>query len=215
MSSMTGDNSLPKTQNQCHAESVPLQRLCVLQQHNFFYLRRSRIILPQAISTNLQCCVVLCRRNNSGDSIRPGNHLGASLPVDGLYKFGKFVLPWFAVSLSIFVNVFTGQLLAFALPNVTIASLTGFKVSTVSSASTPPGSSISAGYQWLYTITQHRYAMSILATLVYSDCPTTLNAATGSYMNVGPEIVCLPLDDAPVSIGNRDWCKVCWKTSTT
>ncbi|OWY91706.1 ABC transporter, partial [Phytophthora megakarya] len=68
----------------------------------------------------------------------------------------------------------------------------------------PQGSSISAGYQWLYTITPQRYAMSILAPLVYGDCSTTpeLNVATGEYMNVGPEVGCQPLNDTPVSIGN-------------
>uniref|UniRef100_H3GSR4 ABC transporter domain-containing protein n=1 Tax=Phytophthora ramorum TaxID=164328 RepID=H3GSR4_PHYRM len=125
----------------------------------------------------------------------------------GFTGFGTFILFWLAISLSVLADVYTGQFLAFALPNVIMASLTGSVVSTVFFlfvGFNPPGSSVSAGYQWLYTITPQRYAMSILATLVYGDCSTTpqLDSATGKYMNVGLETGCQPLDDAPVSIGN-------------
>ncbi|POM67915.1 ABC Superfamily [Phytophthora palmivora] len=125
----------------------------------------------------------------------------------GFTGFAKFILFWLGVSLSVLVDVYTGHLLAFALPNIVLAALTGSVTSTIFFlfvGFNPPGSSISAGYQWLYTITPQRYAMSILATLVYGDCSTTpeLNNATGEYNNVGPEIGCQPLADAPVSIGN-------------
>ncbi|OWZ08834.1 ABC transporter [Phytophthora megakarya] len=121
--------------------------------------------------------------------------------------FAKFILFWLAVSLSVLIDVYTGHLLAFAFPNIVIAALTGSVVSTIFFlfvGFNPQGSSISTGYQWLYTITPQRYAMSILATLVYGDCSTTpeLNVATGEYMNVGPEVGCQPLNDTPVSIGN-------------
>ncbi|OWY94898.1 hypothetical protein PHMEG_00035245, partial [Phytophthora megakarya] len=125
----------------------------------------------------------------------------------GFTGFTKFILFWLALSLSILVDVYTGHLLAFALPNIVMAALTGSVVSTIFFnfvGFNPQGSSISSGYQWLYTITPHRYAMSILATLVYGDCSTTpeLNDATGQYINVGPEIGCQPLGDTPISIGN-------------
>ncbi|POM79852.1 ABC transporter ABCG family, partial [Phytophthora palmivora] len=115
----------------------------------------------------------------------------------GFTGFAKFILFWLGVSLSVLVDVYTGHLLAFALPNIVLAALTGSVTSTIFFlfvGFNPPGSSISAGYQWLYTITPQRYAMSILATLVYGDCSTTpeLNNATGEYNNVGPEVGCQP-----------------------
>ncbi|POM69882.1 ABC Superfamily [Phytophthora palmivora] len=120
--------------------------------------------------------------------------------------FAKFILFWLAVSLSILVDVYTGHFLAFALPNIVMAALTGSVVSTIFFlfiGFNPQGSSISAGYVWLYTITPQRYAMSILALLVYGDCSTNpeLNVTTGEYINGGPEIGCQSLGDAPVSIG--------------
>ncbi|KAG7399681.1 hypothetical protein PHYBOEH_008188 [Phytophthora boehmeriae] len=125
----------------------------------------------------------------------------------GVSGFGKFVLFWLAVSLSILVDVYHGQFLAFALPNIIMASLAGSVISTVFFlfvGFNPPGNAILAGYQWLYTITPQRYAMSILGALVYGECSTNpeLDAATGEFVNVGPEIGCQPLLDAPVSVGN-------------
>ncbi|KAG7389065.1 hypothetical protein PHYPSEUDO_011334 [Phytophthora pseudosyringae] len=125
----------------------------------------------------------------------------------GFTGFAKFVLFWLGVSLSVLIDVYAGHLLAFALPNVVMAALTGSVVSTIFFlfvGFNPQGGSISAGYQWLYTITPQRYAMSILAALVYGDCSTSpdLDSASGEYTNVGPEIGCQPLVDAPVSIGN-------------
>lgn len=121
--------------------------------------------------------------------------------------FVKFLLFWLATSLSILVDVYAGHLLAFVLPNIVMASLAGSVVSTVFFlfvGFNPQGSSISAGYQWLYTITPQRYAMPILATLTHGDCSTTpeLNAVTGDYIDVGPEIRCQPLQDAPLAVGN-------------
>lgn len=154
--------------------------------------------------------MVLCGRNTRRDPVRfreRVDHLGASLPLHGFTGVAKFILFWLGVSLSVLVDVYTGHLLAFALPDIVMASLTGSVVSTIFFlfvGFNPPGSSISAGYQWLYTIAPQRYAMSILAALVYGECSTTpeLDAATSDYMTVGPEIECQPLDDAPVSIGN-------------
>ncbi|KAG6610947.1 ABC transporter G family member 31 [Phytophthora cinnamomi] len=125
----------------------------------------------------------------------------------GFTGFGKFLLFWLALSLSILVDVYSGHLLAFLLPNIVMASLAGSVVSTVFFlfvGFNPQGSSISAGYQWLYTITPQRYAMSILATLTYGECSTSpqLDASTGDYTNVGPEIGCQPLQDAPLTVGN-------------
>ncbi|RLN61775.1 hypothetical protein BBJ29_001376 [Phytophthora kernoviae] len=125
----------------------------------------------------------------------------------GVSGFAKFILFWLAVSLSIMVDVYIGQFLAFALPNIVMASLTGSGVNTViflSVGFNPPGNAILAGYKWLYIITPHRYAMSILGALVYGECSTTpeLDTATGEYVNIGPEVGCQPLQDAPVSVGN-------------
>ncbi|KAF4321260.1 hypothetical protein JM18_002517 [Phytophthora kernoviae] len=125
----------------------------------------------------------------------------------GVSGFGKFILFWLAVSLSIMVDVYIGQFLAFALPNIVMASLTGSGATTVIFlfvGFNPPGNAILAGYKWLYIITPHRYAMSILGALVYGECSTTpeLDTATGEYVNIGPEVGCQPLQDAPVSVGN-------------
>lgn len=109
---------------------------------------------------------------------------------------GNFFFYWLNTSLFVLGQTYVGQLLAFALPSVEVAAVVGTVFNTVCllfAGFNPPADSIPAGYQWLFTITPHRYSLSVLVTLVFANCPDD-----GSSDAIG----CQNLQDAPVKLGD-------------
>ncbi|KAG2774630.1 hypothetical protein JG687_00013818 [Phytophthora cactorum] len=68
----------------------------------------------------------------------------------------------------------------------------------------PPASSIPQGYQWLYTISPQKFPMCILVALVFTKCDTlpTWDETTQSYINVGSDLGCQPMANAPATINH-------------
>ncbi|KAL3669606.1 hypothetical protein V7S43_004991 [Phytophthora oleae] len=142
-------------------------------------------------------------------------------PLIGFTSFFTGVLYWINLSLFVLMQTYLGQLLVYALPSVEVAAIVGVLVNAtflLFSGFNPPAGSIPAGYQWLYHITPHRYSLSILISLLYGDCPVepTYDVATQSFINVGSELGCQPVENAPLSIGHitvKDYVAQVYKMS--
>lgn len=121
--------------------------------------------------------------------------------------FSADVLFWLSMSLMVLYHTFLGQLLAFALPSMEVAIVSGFSSRRSSSFSwatvrqqarfrpISSGSTLSP---------PHRYALSNFVVLVFADCPSnaTFDSSAGEFVNVGSEIGCQPLTNAPIALGN-------------
>uniref|UniRef100_H3GXR5 ABC transporter domain-containing protein n=1 Tax=Phytophthora ramorum TaxID=164328 RepID=H3GXR5_PHYRM len=128
-------------------------------------------------------------------------------PLMGIGTFGTAVLYWINVSLFVLMETYLGQMFIYALPTVEVAAIVGVFINAIFllfAGFNPPAGSIPDGYRWLYQICPHRFSLSILIALLFGDCPVdpTYDEATQSYINVGPEIGCQPLQNAPLSIGH-------------
>ncbi|EGZ27184.1 hypothetical protein PHYSODRAFT_284063 [Phytophthora sojae] len=128
-------------------------------------------------------------------------------PLIGFTSFVTGVLYWINLSLFVLMQTYLGQLLVYALPSVEVAVIVGVLVNAtflLFSGFNPPAGSIPAGYRWLYHCTPHRYSLSVLVSILYGDCPVepTYDEATQSFINVGPQLGCQPLEGTPMSIGH-------------
>ncbi|EGZ24145.1 pleiotropic drug resistance protein ABC superfamily [Phytophthora sojae] len=100
---------------------------------------------------------------------------------------------WVNTALLVLLQVYMGQLLAYALPTAELAMVVGVVVNTASflfMGFNPPVHSIPAGYKWLYQIVPLRYSFSALTALVFADCPAAGDSDIG----------CQELRDAPVTL---------------
>ncbi|EEY57236.1 ATP-binding Cassette (ABC) Superfamily [Phytophthora infestans T30-4] len=107
--------------------------------------------------------------------------------------FVSWLLFWLNTALLVVLQVYMGQLLAYALPTAELAMVVGVVVNTASflfMGFNPPVNSIPAGYKWLYQIVPLRYSFSALAALVFADCPVTGDSDIG----------CQDLTNAPVTL---------------
>ncbi|KAJ0392326.1 hypothetical protein P43SY_003157 [Pythium insidiosum] len=98
------------------------------------------------------------------------------------------------LALLVLMQTYLGQLFAYALPSMEVASLLGALYNSITSnfmGFNPPAAAIPKGLKWLYHITAQRYAFSNLVAVVFADCP---NAG-------GSEIGCQILQHAPVQLG--------------
>jgi ABC-type multidrug transport system permease subunit len=112
---------------------------------------------------------------------------------------GTFLFYWINVSLFILGQTWVAQLLIYALPSVEVAAVAGsifHGICLLFGGFNPPADAIPAGYQWLFTITPHRYSLSVLVTLVFSNCPDGEDESTSSALG------CKTLSNAPVKLGN-------------
>jgi ABC-type multidrug transport system ATPase subunit/ABC-type multidrug transport system permease subunit len=100
---------------------------------------------------------------------------------------------WANTALLVLLQVYMGQLLAYALPTAELAMVVGVVVNTASflfMGFNPPVNAIPAGYKWLYHIVPLRYCFSALTALVFADCPSA----------GGSDIGCQELLNAPVTL---------------
>ncbi|KAG2789215.1 hypothetical protein JG687_00013273 [Phytophthora cactorum] len=105
----------------------------------------------------------------------------------------SWMLFWLNTALLVLLQVYMGQMLAYALPTAELAMVVGVVVNTASflfMGFNPPVNSIPAGYKWLYQIVPLRYSFSALAALVFADCPAAGDSDIG----------CQDLANAPVTL---------------
>ncbi|GAB9468388.1 Atp-binding protein [Globisporangium polare] len=95
-------------------------------------------------------------------------------PLVGFTGFQTAIAYWLNTSLLVLMQTYTGQLLAFALPSEELALLLGVLLNSIFflfMGFNPPASAIPKGFKWLYHVIPKRYSFSILAALVFTDCP--------------------------------------------
>ncbi|OWY94423.1 ABC transporter, partial [Phytophthora megakarya] len=123
----------------------------------------------------------------------------------GFSGFGNAVLYWINISLLVLMQTYLGQLFVYCLPSVELAALMGVMMNSLLYlflGFNPPANAIPSGYQWLYTITPHRYSLSNLAALVFGECEKLpiYDIDTQQYVNVGTSLGCQPMTNPPVTI---------------
>ncbi|KAG2506898.1 hypothetical protein BBO99_00009231 [Phytophthora kernoviae] len=128
-------------------------------------------------------------------------------PMVGFTGFYTAFLFWINVSLLILMQTYLGQFFAYAFPSEEVAAIIGVLVNSVFflfMGFSPPAYAIPDGYQWLYKIVPPRFSLSILVSLVFADCDElpTWDEATESYINVGSQLGCQPMQDSPVTVGH-------------
>lgn len=128
-------------------------------------------------------------------------------PMVGFTGFTTGVLFWLNTSLVVLYHAFLGQFLVFALPSTEVAIVIGFLCAALFflfMGYSPPASAIPSELKWLYQATPHRYALSNFVALVFADCPnnTTFDFSADAFVNLGSEIGCQPLANAPIALGN-------------
>ncbi|OQR85265.1 ATP-binding Cassette (ABC) Superfamily [Achlya hypogyna] len=77
------------------------------------------------------------------------------------------------LSLLVLMNVYFGQLMAYAMPRVDVAALVGVLLNSIFflfMGYNPPASQIPSGYRWLYTITPPKYSVALLVAETFSQC---------------------------------------------
>ncbi|KAF4315060.1 hypothetical protein G195_010942, partial [Phytophthora kernoviae 00238/432] len=128
-------------------------------------------------------------------------------PLIGFTSFSTWVLYWINLSLFILMQTYLGQLFIYALPSVEVAAIVGVMINAIFllfAGFNPPAGSIPEGYKWLYYITPQRYSLSILTALLFGECDQDpiYDEATQSFVNVGSQLGCQPLENTPMSIGH-------------
>ncbi|GMF18771.1 unnamed protein product [Phytophthora fragariaefolia] len=128
-------------------------------------------------------------------------------PLMGIGSFSTAVMYWINVSLFVLLETYLGQMFIYALPTVEVAAIIGVLVNAIFllfAGFNPPAGSIPTGYIWLYYLTPQRFTMGVLLALLFCDCPVdpTYDEATQTYLNVGSQLGCQPLQNAPLSIGH-------------
>lgn len=128
-------------------------------------------------------------------------------PIVGFTGFWTGVQFWFVFSLDVLAQTYFGMLIAYLMPSIEVAGVVGMIINAVFYmfvGFNPPSNAIPAGYKWLYDITPQRFPVSILSSLVFCDClrEPTWDESLQTYTNVGLELGCQPLTDAPVAMGH-------------
>ncbi|KAL3670758.1 hypothetical protein V7S43_003946 [Phytophthora oleae] len=128
-------------------------------------------------------------------------------PMVGFQGFTNGVLFWLNLSLLITMQTYFGQFFSYALPSEEVASIIGVLINSICflfMGFSPPAYAIPSGYQWLYKIVPHRFALSNLVALVFGKCDElpTWDEASQLYTNVGSELGCQPMANSPVTVGH-------------
>ncbi|OQR93317.1 ATP-binding Cassette (ABC) Superfamily [Achlya hypogyna] len=98
------------------------------------------------------------------------------------------------LSFLVLMNVYFGQLMAYAMPRVDIAALVGVLLNSIFflfMGFNPPASQVPSGYKWLYYITPPKYSVALLVAETLAKCT-----------NTGNELGCqvMPVDGIPLSL---------------
>ncbi|ETO60182.1 hypothetical protein F444_21581, partial [Phytophthora nicotianae P1976] len=128
-------------------------------------------------------------------------------PLVGFTGFSTAVVYWLAYSMMTLMQVYQGQMLAFVFPTEEVAIVAGYMLNAVFMmfmGFTPPAKAIPSGYTWLYKISPLKYPLSTMVSLVFANCDhlPTWDESTQEYINVGSQLGCQPMANAPVTVGH-------------
>ncbi|ETK86636.1 hypothetical protein F441_08898, partial [Phytophthora nicotianae CJ01A1] len=96
-------------------------------------------------------------------------------PMVGFTGATNFFAYWVHLSLHVMWQACFGQLMAYVMPTVEVATVFGILMQMIFltfNGFNPPGAAIPSGYKWLYSITPHRYVLALVAAIVFGDCPS-------------------------------------------
>ncbi|EQC41913.1 hypothetical protein SDRG_00768 [Saprolegnia diclina VS20] len=105
---------------------------------------------------------------------------------------GACVYYGFNLTLMVLMNVYMGQMMAYAMPSIEVATLAGILLNSIFflfMGVTPIASEIPSGYRWLYTIVPPKYSVAILTSQTLAKC-------TGDKTQLG----CQTLKNVPPSL---------------
>ncbi|ETV87104.1 hypothetical protein H257_02102 [Aphanomyces astaci] len=106
--------------------------------------------------------------------------------------FGDAVFYGLNLSLMVLLNVYMGQLTAYAAPRVEVATLLGILINSIFflfMGFNPPASSIPAGYRWLYHITPQKYSLAAMTASVLAKCDDGQGMGCGAIHDFPPFIL--------------------------
>ncbi|ETW05787.1 hypothetical protein H310_03471 [Aphanomyces invadans] len=96
------------------------------------------------------------------------------------------------LSLMVLMNVYMGQLTAYAAPRVEVATLLGILINSIFflfMGFNPPSSSIPAGYRWLYHVTPQKYSLAAMTASVFAKCDAGQGMGCGVIHDFPPFIL--------------------------
>ncbi|RLN43954.1 hypothetical protein BBJ28_00017245, partial [Nothophytophthora sp. Chile5] len=128
-------------------------------------------------------------------------------PMVGFQGFATGCLFWLNVSVLIMMQTYLGQFFAYAFPSEEVAAIIGVLVNSIFflfMGFSPPAYAIPSGYQWLYKIVPQRFSLAVLVALVFAECDElpTWDEELQTYVNVGSQLGCQPMEDSPVTVGH-------------
>nr|CCA21737.1 ATPbinding Cassette (ABC) Superfamily putative [Albugo laibachii Nc14] len=112
-------------------------------------------------------------------------------PAIGFSTYGDIVTYWLAITLHLLISTYMGQFVAYTMPTVELAALTGTLVNTICFlflGFNPPAHEIPRIYQWFYVLTPHRYPLAAIGALIFAKCemPTDIGCSklVGAPLNM-------------------------------
>ncbi|KAE8904646.1 hypothetical protein PF010_g6961 [Phytophthora fragariae] len=125
----------------------------------------------------------------------------------GFTGFWTAVVYWLDSSLLVLMMVYLGQFFAYATPSEEVAQIIGILFNSIFMmfiGFSPPAYAIPSGYTWLYDICPFKFPIANLISLVFADCDElpTWNETTQAYENVGSQLGCQPMANAPETVGH-------------
>ncbi|CAK4941105.1 unnamed protein product [Aphanomyces euteiches] len=110
----------------------------------------------------------------------------------GAGNVGDVIVYGLELSLFVLMNVYFGQLMAYAMPRVDVAASMGVLLNSIFflfMGFNPPESQIPSGYRWLTTITPPKYSLSILVAQIFAKCENGEGMGCHTMSKVPPVIL--------------------------
>ncbi|POM70721.1 Pleiotropic drug resistance protein ABC Superfamily [Phytophthora palmivora] len=116
-------------------------------------------------------------------------------PSVGFTGYVTFFYYWLVVAMNTLLFVYFGQLMAYSMPSIAVASTIGALCNTIFmlfAGFNPPAGSIPTAYKWVHWISPPTYTITMLVSLVFGDC------SEGNTDGIS----CQVLKDTPPKIGH-------------
>ncbi|KAI9918697.1 hypothetical protein PsorP6_011809 [Peronosclerospora sorghi] len=128
-------------------------------------------------------------------------------PLVGFTGFGSAIVFWLAYSILTLMQVYQGQMLGFVCPTEEVGVVAGYMINAIFMmfmGFTPPAKEIPSAYTWLYNISPLKYPLATMLSLVFADCDQLpqWDDTRGVYVNVGSQLGCQPMTNAPATLGH-------------
>lgn len=95
-------------------------------------------------------------------------------PLVGFTEIDTLLLIWLNMATHVLLQTYVGQLMAFSLPTIEIASILGVLLNcnnTLFIGFNPPTSAMPSAYKWIKAITPQSFTLAIVSSLLFGDCP--------------------------------------------